>query len=439
MKILALATAALLASTSAASAQDVAITDITVVDTHTGALAPHRTVLIRDGRIASINATERTPRGAVVVQGRGKFLVPGLWDMVTHLSWSRASAMPALVANGVTAVRDEGGDLAETAIWSAAVNAGTLVGPTIFQVGPMLNGKSFNRYQYALGSPDQARGAVRLLKFQGVDGLEIERRIPRDVYFALMAEAKTAALPVGGKVSIEVTPMEATTAGQSTIDNLETIYDGLFRAAHEKDVPGAIDAFLAPGEGGDALFEAMRRNGTAVTPCTAIFAYSLAHNDPAAAVDANYRYVAKSNRKALKPVPAEELAEFRAIYPRLLKTIARLQAAGVTVLAGTDIAGDRIPGFSLHDELDTLGKAGLTPLQVLQAATLNPAKVMKRTGDYGAVETGKVADLLLLDADPTKNVAALHQIAGVVLHGRVLDRAALDRQFADAAAQAERS
>lgn len=107
-----------------------------------------------------------------------------------------------------------------------------------------------------------------------------------------------------------------------------------------------------------------------------------------------------------KPMAPEDLAEYRAMYAGLLKTVAGLRAAGVTILAGTDVAGHRIPGFGLHDELDALAKASLTPLQVLQAATLNPATVMKLTSDYGAVEPGKIADLLLLEADPTQDVAA---------------------------------
>lgn len=113
---------------------------------------------------------------------------------------------------------------------------------------------------------------------------------------------------------------------------------------------------------------------------------SLAHNDPAAPRDPNYRYVARSQRHAIKPVPAEGLELFRAMLPRLQQTTLQLQLAGVTLLAATDIAADRVPGFSLHDELDLLSGAGLTPLQVLQAATLNPAKVMGRTADYGTIE-----------------------------------------------------
>lgn len=427
---------ALLCLPTVAAASDLAITDVTVVNTRTGALIPHCTVVIRDGKITTIG-NNSAPISAEIVSGRGKFLIPGLWDMVTHVSWTRANAFPVLVANGITSVRDEGGDFAETAVWAAAIKGGTLLGPTIFQVGPMLNGKSFNRYQYALGSPEEAQGAVRLLRFQGVDGLEIERRVPRDVYFALLAEAKAAGLSVGGKVPINVTPAEASNAGQTTIDNIETIYDDMFRASHEADMVGGMDTFLRPGGEGDTLFATLQRNGTAVTPCLATFASVIVHNDPSALPDLNYRYVAKSQRRPAKPIPAEQLADFRMMVPQLMKTIARLQAAGVTLLAGTDIAGDRVPGFSLHAELDTLSQAGLTPLQVLQSATLNPAVVMRRTAEYGTVEPGKVADLVLLDADPSRSVEALHRISAVVLHGRLLNRSMLDEQLKQAASQAE--
>jgi imidazolonepropionase-like amidohydrolase len=407
--------------------QNLAIVDVTVVDTQTGALTPHRTVVVRDGRIRSVDDAP-APKDTTIVPGEGKFLIPGLWDMVTHLSWTRASALPALVANGVTAVRDEGGDLGELATWADGVRSGRLVGPTIFQVGPMLNGKSFNRYQYALGSPEQARAAVRLLKFEGVDGIEIERRVPRDVYLSLLQEAKTAGLPVGGKVPIEVTPVEASNAGQATIDNLETIYDGIFRVAHPNIVQG-IDAFLKAGGDSDTLMAALRANGTAVTPCVSAFAdeIELANRNPDQRP--NYRYVAKSQRVPSRPVSASDLADFRAMLSGLERTIAKMQISGVTLLAGTDIAAYRVPGFSLQDELKALGSAGLTPLQVLQTATLNPAKVMGRTADYGSVVQGKIADLLLLDEDPTKDVAAMQRINAVILHGRLLNEAALHDQL----------
>jgi imidazolonepropionase-like amidohydrolase len=429
---------AFLIFTTSVRSQNIAIVDVSVVDTQTGALAPHRTVLLRNGRIASVSDAP-PPKDATVISGRGKYLIPGLWDMVTHLSWTRVSALPALVANGVTAVRDEGGDLDELAVWADGVRSGRLIGPTIFQVGPMLNGKSFNRYQYALGSPEQARAAVRLLKFENVDGLEVERRVPKEVYFSLIAEAKAAGLPVGGKIPLEVTPIEASEAGQATIDNLETIYDGTFRAAHPTDLVASIDAFLGLSGDSEPLLNAFRKNGTAVTPCLSTFMDAVDYANRIPDQRPNYRYVAKSQRVPLRPVSPLELKEFKAMIPRLQKTVAKLQEAGVTILAGTDVAADRVPGFSLQDELKALASSGLTPLQVLQAATLNPAKVMERTADYGTVAEGKVADLLLLDSDPTKSIAALQHIQAVVLHGRLLSRPALDDELRRATQLAERN
>ena len=433
--VIALATAFALALPAAAA--ELAITDVTLVDTRTGALTPHCTVVVRDGRIASVG-TGNAPASVAIVAGHGKFLIPGLWDMVTHVSWTRASAFPAFVANGITTVRDEGGDFAETAIWAAAIRAGTLLGPTIFQVGPMLNGRSFNRYQFALGTPEAARGAVRLLNFEGVDGLEIERRVPRDVYFALTSEAAAAALPVGGKVPIAVSPAEASNAGQATIDNMETIYDGIFRANHAANIVGGIDLFLQPGGEGDKLFANLHLNGTAVTPCLSAFVSAAAEADPASPTDPNERIVARSQRHSAKPVAPEELVEFRAMLPRLSATVARLRAAGVALLAGTDVAGDRVPGFSLQAELDDLARAGLTPLEVLQTATLNPATIMHRTADYGSVAPGKIADLVLLDENPVESVGALHRIRAVVLHGKLLDRPSLDAQLEKAGVLADK-
>lgn len=126
---------------------------------------------------------------------------------------------------------------------------------------------------------------------------------------------------------------------------------------------------------------------------------------------------------------ASDLEDFQVIVAPLQKTITKLQTKGVTLLAATDIAADRVPGFSLQDELTALENAGLTPVQVLQTATLNFAKEMGRSADYGSLAPGKIADLFLHDEDPTKDVAALQPINAFVLHGRLLSRSALDDQL----------
>ena len=192
-----------------------AITHVTVIDTEGGGGArPDMTVLIREGRIAAVQRGAAVPGGTQELDGRGKFLIPGLWDMHVHLSWTTASALPVLLANGVTGVRDVGSDLGEIDGWRTRIAAGLLSGPRIFRAGPILNGKSFNKYQLETGDSSQARGIVRALKWVGVDFIKVHRRTPRESYFAIIDEARKQGLAVVGHVPMTVTPAEASDAGQ---------------------------------------------------------------------------------------------------------------------------------------------------------------------------------------------------------------------------------
>ncbi|MEX1243858.1 MAG: hypothetical protein WEF99_03665 [Thermoanaerobaculia bacterium] len=209
------------------------ITHVTIVDTAGGPSQADRTVVVREGRILRIEkgSDAAAEKGATVVDGRGKFMIPGLWDMHVHLSWSKESALPAFLANGVTGVRDMGGSLPEIDEWRTRVAAGLLAGPRIFRAGPILNGKKFNPLQMVPGTPEGTRGVARALKEVGVDFLKIHRRLPRDVYFALIDEAKKQGLDVVGHIPMEVTPEEASEAGQTTVEHTETLFEGTFSAS----------------------------------------------------------------------------------------------------------------------------------------------------------------------------------------------------------------
>jgi imidazolonepropionase-like amidohydrolase len=415
------------------------IAHVTIIDTHGGQAQPDVNVIIHGDRIVSIEKgnARRWPR-AIVLDGRGKFLIPGLWDMQVHLSWTTASALPLLVANGITNVRDMGGRLEEIDDWRTKIAAGLLVGPDIVRVGPMLNGKSFNHYQLVTGTPAETIGVVRTLKSIGVDGLEIERRVERDSYFALIDEAKRQGLPVGGHIPMTVTPEEATYSGQTTIEHIETLFEGTLSAGKKEDeLPAVIDRFLSSG-GADSLFARFVKNNTAFTPDIAMWQWTIKALDPAAPPDSLSRYVARSARNEFKNQHAspEELRNLKLTFPKLLQVVGRMHRAGVVLLAGTDIAGPRIPGFSLHNELSMLVAAGLTPAQSLQAATLNPAIVLKKTNDFGSVEVGKMANLVLLDANPMENIDNTRRISSVVLRGKVFNRKQLDKLLAEAARMA---
>ena len=318
----------------AAQTPPLVITHITIIDTHGGTAQPDMTIVIRGSRIAEIQKVASDHwDGATVIDGQGKFLIPGLWDMEVHLSWTTDSALPLLVANGVTDVRDMGSDLAELENWRTRISTGLLVGPYILRVGPMLNGKSFNRYQMVIGPPEQAKGVVRTLKFLGMDGLSLERRVPRDSYFALVEEAKQEGIPVGGHIPIGVQPGEASDAGQASIENADTLFEGMLSAGIPEDkIPAAIVRFLASGAA-DELFARFVKNHTAYTPAISQFEWSLQDADPSAPKDPRKRYVARSLRDFLltqHPLAPDDLKAMQKMFPELVKVVGRMNRDGVT-------------------------------------------------------------------------------------------------------------
>jgi imidazolonepropionase-like amidohydrolase len=405
---------------------------------------PDMTVVITGDRITNVGRSGQVkiPRGARVLNASGKYLIPGLWDMHVHLSWTKATALPLLVANGVTSVRDLGSRLSEIDEWRMKIAAGLLVGPRILRAGPILNGQKFNTFQMVSGNAEETRGVVRALKEVGVDFLKTHRRMPRDSYFALIDEAKKQGLTLVGHIPMTVSPEEASDAGQATIEHTETLFEGTFAAALKgRKLPDAIRQFRATEA--EKLFARFVKNRTVVDPTLIAFRSLVEASDPSMPPDPRNRYVAlslkKEWQKILKPASPEDLADLKATFAELREVVRQMNRSGVTLVAGSDIAGPRIPGFGLHDELALLVEAGLTPMQALQAATLTPAKVLNKAKDLGSIETGKLADLILLDANPLDDIRHTQRIRAVIINGKLLDRAALDRLLAEAERAAQES
>jgi imidazolonepropionase-like amidohydrolase len=350
--------------------------------------------------------------------------------MHVHLTATTESALPLLVATGITNVRDMGGRLMQIDDWRSRIAAGILVGPHIIRVGPTMNGKSFNSFQMVPGGPEATRGAIRALHFIGVDAIKVHRRLPRDSYFAAVDEAKKLGIPLVGHIPMEVTPSEASDAGQATIEHTQTLFEGTFSAnLQESELPGAISKWLASSEA-DALFAKFVKNGTWVTPTLEGYLEMAKLADPSVPQDPRYRYVAASQRKEYEPqLKAMSPKDLRALNAALEEATARMHQAGVMLLAGTDAAGPRLVGFSLHQEL---GKIGMTPAEALQTATLNPARALGKTADFGTVEAGKVADLVVLDGNPLDRIENTERIAVVVLRGKLYQRSDLDQLLAEA-------
>jgi imidazolonepropionase-like amidohydrolase len=415
------------------SPQSVAITHITVIDTAAGTAAGDMTVVIKGDHIVSVGKGQ-PPVGARVVEGRGKFLIPGLWDMHTHLSYARASALPVLAATGVTYVRDLGSDLKEIDRWRAQIAAGEILGPAILRAGPILNGQKSNRYHLVIATAEEARMAARMMKAAGVDVLKTHRLTSRDAYFALADEAKTLGLPLVGHVPMTVTPAEASDAGQQTIEHIETFFEGTFATAHGGQVTAASMAEWRTSPDAASLFATLARNGTVVDPTIVATGY-LARIIASLNADPRQRYLAASARRQFDEAFRGLLAPQRdGLAPdvREREAVARqMQRAGVTLVTGTDTSFIHPPGFALHDELDMLAEAGLTPAEILRAATTNCAALFPSL-HAGSVAAGTRADLVLLNANPLADIRNAHEIHAVVLRGRVLNRSALDRALADA-------
>jgi len=411
-----------------------AITHVTVIDTNGGAPRRDVTVVVDGERIAGVGDAP-APKGATIVDGRGKYLIPGLWDMHVHLSLATSSSLPLLIANGVTSVRDLGSKLPQIDEWRTKIGAGLITGPRILRAGPILNGKKFNEYQLVPGNADATRGVARALKEAGVDFLKVHRRMERDSYFALLDEAKKLDLRVVGHIPMTVTPEEACDAGQYTIEHVVTLFEGTFAASMKGKISDAVREFRV--HDAEKLIAAFVRNHTVFDPTLVAYQTITTASDPAAAPIPWLRYAAVSARKflAFPKASPDSLAELKADMAEYREVTRMFHRAGVPIVTGSDLA----VGFTLHDELALLVESGLTPLESLQSGTIVPARTMNRDKDLGTIETGKLADLVLLDADPLADIGNTRKINAVIANGKLFRRGDVDHLLQEAEQLAARN
>lgn len=453
---------------SHSGATPVAITHVTVIDATGAAPKPDETVVLVGDRIAAIgpSATAHIPRGAVVVEGAGKFLIPGLWDMHVHLDYR--DYLPLYIANGVTGVRVMWGE-PQHHEWRKQIEAGELIGPHMMIASAIIDGpRPYWPGSVSVSTEAQARAAVAQAKREGADFVKIYQFLPRDLYFAIADESKKEDIPFEGHLPVTVTAEEASRAGQKSFEHLvgilpacSTESDKLFQAAQtefaQEMVSGlkfeelhasaagneTLDTYSA--EKAAALSAVLRANGTWQCPTLTLlhmFAYG---DDPAVLNDPRVKYMPPHVKADWDPVHMEsargpeDFAYGRKEFQKELDVVGVMEKSGVGILAGTDTQNPyTFYGFSLHDELGYLVQAGLTPMQALQAATLNPARFFGKEADLGTVEKGKIADLVLLDANPLDAIANTRKIDAVVFDGRVYNRAALDAMLDKVAALAAR-
>ena len=397
-----------------------AITHVTLVDVIAGISKPDMTVVITGNRITQIGLTTEIaiPANAHKVDGQGKFLIPGLWDMHIHLGNATEAALTMLVASGITGVRDMGSPRFETLRrWNVEALAGMRIGPRIVAAGPILDDGAPDPTRLIVHNEDEARRAVDYLAETGVDFIKVHEHLDRNTYFAIADEARKLNIPFAGHVPTGengylVSGIEASNAGQKCLEHLFGI-----PFPFQRDTPQS------------ELFATLRKNGTWVDP-TLLTIWSRAHVfELAAKQDPRLKHVAP----ALKQFWDAQVRGFSSnvsvnakIFEWRAADVKALYDANVPLLAGTDLGFAYVYPGDVGQELELLVRVGLPALDALRTATINPARYLNKEKDLGSVEIGKIADLVLLDGNPLSDIHNVKLVRAVVLNGRFLDHTQLE-------------
>jgi imidazolonepropionase-like amidohydrolase len=422
---------------SALALQLIAIAHATVVDPAAGSSRPDMTVLVRGTRIEEVGPSRsvRVRVGTRVIDATGKFLIPGLWDMHVHTAVPGGRALLGLyVANGVTGVRDMDGDLARLRAFQRDIAAGGLAGPRMVVSGPYLAGQPVPLPHILVRTPEEAVAGVDSLARLRVDFVKVHNGMPPAAYFAVAREARRRRMVFAGHVFPPVTPLQASDSGQRSLEHLSG-FPNVCAGDDSAVIAGGtgIQRFLLGActrEEQGPTFARLAANHTWITP-TLIVQTEIV-NPGVVPNDSLLHYFGDSLQALWRLVtppagtvsPAVIDAGAR-LFAKRLTLVKALHDAGVPILVGTDAPlRASPPGFAVHDELALLVRAGLTPLEALRAATSSPAGYFAATDSLGSIAAGRVADLVLLDANPLADIANTRRVSAVVANGRVYDQPA---------------
>ncbi|HEX8473352.1 MAG TPA: amidohydrolase family protein [Pyrinomonadaceae bacterium] len=378
-----------------------------------------QTVVVRDGRIAEIGAASKVkiPHGATRIEGRGKYLMPGLVDMHAHLyAWNET---PLYLANGVTTIYNLNGRPVHLA-WRDRINRGELLGPTIYTCGPTIR-----RAERA----DEARRMVEEQARAGYDSIKIYNNISVEAYEALIETARQHKMLIVGHIP-RAPGLEGVLKAKQSIAHAEEYVYTFFKnnVDDESRLPEAV---------------AMTRDaGVQLTLTFVAFEHIIQQVEslPALIAKPEMRYMAPWVRAEWSPgsnpynsrFDADGLVKLKKSFALQKKLAKALHAAGVRIVTGTDAMNPGVvPGFSINEELQHLVALGFTPFEAIQAATSYPAEFLAGAGEFGTVTTGKRADLILVDGNPLQSVANIERRAGVMTRGRWLPETELRRMLED--------
>lgn len=451
-----------------AQAETVAIKDVAIVDMTNGKIKKDQTALIEGNRIVSVSGKMNVPQTALVIDGKGKYLIPGLWDMHVHSTSEYAWVFPLFIANGVTGIREMGTRISfdELKQLRQGVEDGKIIGPHICAATQRIFGdqgagsrssspNQTGTLSLRINTPEEGRTWVRKFKKQGMDFIKVHNQLSREAYLAIIDEAKKQKIPVEGHVPFSMTAMEVSDLGQLTIEHNTDIMvscssdEAKFREETTKlplstplgtryqitsKASAAFDDKKAT-----VLFKRFVHNGTWLCPTIVFFLDGMSEETLDDAVnDERLKYIPARIQDGWKNQVKLRLgfanpADRKVNQKERLHATGLMYRLGVKLLAGSDTHNPYdFPGFSIHEELELLVQCGLSPLAALQTATINPAKFLHKEKDFSSIEKGKYADMILLDANPLEHISNTRKIAAVIMNGKVFQRADLDQLLSGA-------
>ena len=400
------------------AASVVAFVNVNVVPMDREGVLENHTVIVRDGRISEISAASNTkvPQGATRIEGKGRYLLPGLVDMHAHLY--SPGELPLYLANGVTTVFNLNGRPANL-LWRADIEQGKLAGPTIYTTGPTIRTSR---------KAEEARRLVEEQRKAGYDGIKIYNGVSKEAYDVLIAEAKRHRLLYIGHIPREPGFESVLKAGQAIAHAEEYVYTTFNnKTDDESRIPEVVAA--------------TRAAGVQVIPTFVAYDHIIKQVEtlPALLAAPEMKYLAPWVRDSwgvdVNPYKLRLGTQGAALTKSLAfqkKLVKELHRAGVRIMTGTDAMNPGVvPGFSEHAELRHLTDIGFTPFEALRAATRYPAEFLTQAGEFGTIAAGKRADLLLLDGNPLRDIGTVSRPLGVMARGRWMDQAELRRLLED--------
>lgn len=457
---------------------DLEISNITVIDPETESVQPNQTVLISDGRIVDVLPTKSARAIATQsIDGDGRYIIPGLMDMHAHAAVAPVAehTFKLMIVNGVTGIRDMSADcweprgaiflcIDQMRAYADQIESGQIPGPRLLKLSSPIV-QSAPTWQlpkdpdplYSPISAEQGTQLVGYLKERGVDLIKVYDRFHPDAYRAILAEAGNVGLEVSGHLPIFISSMEASNLGQRTIEHARDLltdcsdYGQTYRSGNMAMLEG-VEGASWPKQDDlrvqsvttfdpdicATLLSTMIENNTYYVPTHGTREMDVRARDASYRDDPRLRYMSdfltndwQNDLDNTAAIPEEKIGAYKDYYDHGLLVTKLAIDAGVSVMIGTDANDTMIfPGFGVHDEMARFADAGVSPMQILRAATTVPAQYMERSDDFGGVSSGKIADLVILDANPLENIKNSTRMQAVIFGGRVYDKTDLDALLA---------